>query len=121
DLLDVGELDRQEDEVRRRGEELENLDGTDAASESRAEAERAARVAVGELRQKAARIAERLAEIPSRARAAVPAGVAGLRRELAETTAGAQRWGSGPGAARRRSPGRAHGPGRRPVPTPQPR
>ena len=119
DLLDLWDLDRQEDEVRRRGEELENLDDTDVAPESRAEAERAARVAAGELRQKAARLAERLAEIPSRARAAVPAGVAGLRRELAETAAEAQSWGSGLGAAGRRSPGRQIELGRRLVTNPK--
>ena len=62
---------------------------------------------------------ERLAEIPSRARAAVPAGVAGLRRELAETAAEAQSWGSGLGAAGRRSPGRQIELGRRLVTNPK--
>jgi uncharacterized protein with von Willebrand factor type A (vWA) domain len=113
DLLDLWDLERHEEELRRRGEELANLERADAAPETRAEAERAARVAEGQLRQKTARIAERLAEIPSRARAAVPAGVAGLRRELAETAAEAQSWGTGLGAGGRHSPGRQIELGRR--------
>ena len=113
DLLDLWDLERREDELRRRGEELADLERSDVSPETRAEAERAAQVAQGELRQKAARVAERLAEIPSRARAAVPAGVAGLRRELSETAAEAQSWGTGLGAGGRHSPGRQVELGRR--------
>ncbi len=113
DLLDLWDLDRREQELRRRGEELDDVEGTDASDETRAEAERAAKAAAAELRQKAVRVAERLSEIPSRARAAVPAALGGLRRELAETADQAQSWGKGLGAGGRNSPGRQVELGRR--------
>src|SRR5262249_59774504 len=79
---------------------------TDVAGDTRAKAKRAVAVAQGELRQKSARVAERLAEMPARARAAIPAGLGGLRRELSETAEQTQSWGKGLGAGGRHSAGR---------------
>src|SRR5215510_498087 len=64
DLLDLWDLDRREEELRRAGDELADVEGNDAAEDTRRKAERAARAAEGELRQKVARVTERLAEIP---------------------------------------------------------
>lgn len=113
DLLDLWELDRRERELRRAGEELDDAEHSAMGDETRAQAERAARAAAGELRQKAVRVAERLSEIPARARAMVPAGLGGLRRDLAETADEAQQWGTGLGAGGRHSPGRQIELGRR--------
>jgi uncharacterized protein with von Willebrand factor type A (vWA) domain len=109
DLLDLWDLDRREQELRRAAEALDEAE----PDESRRRAERDALVAQGELKQKAARVAERLSEIPSRARAAVPAGLGGLSRELDETTEQAHSWGTGLGAGGRHSPGRQIELGRR--------
>jgi len=113
DLLDLWDLDRRERDLRRAGEELADLEGSEAAEATREQAERAARVAEGELRQRAVRVAERLTEIPSRARAAVPAALGGLRRELADAADEAQSWGTGLGTGGRHSPGRQIELGRR--------
>ena len=114
DLLDLWDLEHREEELRRarRGAERGRPQRR-WRSDTRGEAERAAAAAEGELRQKAVRVAERLAEMPSRARAAIPAGLGGLRRELAETTEQAQSWGTGLGAGGRHSPGRQIELGRR--------
>src|SRR5262249_38735293 len=82
DLLDLWDLERREQELRRAGEEVDAVERSDVGEDTRQEAERAARMAEGELRQKAARVAGRLTEIPSRARAAAPAAPGGLRRAL---------------------------------------
>jgi uncharacterized protein with von Willebrand factor type A (vWA) domain len=119
DLLDLWDLERREEELRRTGEELGELGRTDVAGDTRAKAERAVAVAQGELRQKSARVAERLAEMPARARAAIPAGLGGLRRELSETTEQAQSWGKGLGAGGRHSAGRQIELGRRLVTNPK--
>src|SRR5262249_22286929 len=113
DLLDLWDLEHREEELRRTGEELDEVSRTDVASDTREEAERAAAVPGGELGQRAARIAERRAEMPARARAAIPAGLGGLRRELSETTEQAQSWGKGLGAGGRHSAGRQIELGRR--------
>ncbi|HKA30653.1 MAG TPA: hypothetical protein VKH82_14825, partial [Candidatus Binatia bacterium] len=119
DLLDLWDLERREEELRRTGEELGELGRTDVAGDTRAKAKRAVAVAQGELRQKSARVAERLAEMPARARAAIPAGLGGLRRELSETTEQAQSWGKGLGAGGRHSAGRQIELGRRLVTNPK--
>jgi len=113
DLLDLWDLERREEALRRAGEELDDVGRHDVAAGTREEAERAADVAEGELRQKAAQVAERLAEMPSRARAAIPAGMGGLRRELSDTEEQVQSWGKGLGAGGRHSPGRQIELGRR--------
>ncbi len=113
DLLDLWDLARREEDLRRRGEELADVARGGAGRETQRDAQQAAEVAEGELRQKAARVAERLAEIPARARAAVPAGLGGLRRELGETAEQARSWGAGLGAGGRHSPGRQIELGRR--------
>ncbi len=113
DLLDLWDLERRERELRRAGEELADVEGSEAGDETRDQAEQAARIAEGQLRQKAARVAERMSEIPSRARAAVPAALGGLRRELAEAADEAHGWGTGLGAGGRSSPGRQIELGRR--------
>src|SRR5262249_32181420 len=113
DLLDLWDLKQREDELRRTGEELDVARRRDLGRQAREDAERAAARAEGELRQKAAHVAERLAEMPSRARAAIPAALGGLRRELSETAEQAQSWGNGLGAGGRHSAGRQIELGRR--------
>ena len=113
DLLDLWELDRREREVRQAAELLDEAERGNADEAARRRAQHAAQVAAGELKQKAVQVAERLTEIPSRARAAVPAGLGGLSRELSETAEEAQSWGTGLGAGGRHSPGRQIELGRR--------
>jgi uncharacterized protein with von Willebrand factor type A (vWA) domain len=113
DLLDLWDLDRREQELWRAADALAEIEHSEAGEETRAEAVRAAQAAEGELRQKAARVTERLSEIPSGARAAVPAGLGGLGRELAEGAEHARSWGSGLGGGGRHSPGRQIELGRR--------
>jgi uncharacterized protein with von Willebrand factor type A (vWA) domain len=119
DLLDLWELDRREQALRRAAAALAEIERSKASDETRAEAARAARDAEGQLRQKAARVIERLSEIPSRARATVPAALGGLGRELAEGTEHARSWGSGLGAGGRHSAGRQIELGRRLAATPK--
>ncbi len=107
DLLDLWDLDRQEDELRRRAEELSAIEEAgDASERERDETARAAEVAAAMLRQKAHRVGARLAEMPARAKSALPAATAGLQRQLAESRNHAQRWGAGVGAGGRVSAGR---------------
>ncbi|MGH7893820.1 MAG: VWA domain-containing protein [Candidatus Binatia bacterium] len=107
DLLDLWDLDRQEDEVRRRAEELAAIGAaSDAPGRVYDETARAAEVAAAMLRQKAHRVAARLAEIPARGRNALPAATAGLQRQLAEARDHAESWGTGVGAGGRVSAGR---------------
>lgn len=113
DLLDLWDLDRREEALRRAAENLDEAERGEGGDEARRRAEHAARAAEGALTQKAVRVAERLAEIPSRARAAVPAGLGGLSRQLDETAEQAHSWGTGLGAGGRRSPGRQIELGRR--------
>jgi uncharacterized protein with von Willebrand factor type A (vWA) domain len=113
DLLDLWDLERQEEELRSRGEESDALEraAAETADPAAAEAVRAARARVGEagrvaearLRQKAQNVGQRLGEMPARARAALPAAAAGVARELAEAHEDAQSWGTGLGAGGRRS------------------
>src|SRR5439155_502145 len=90
DLLDLFELERQEEEVRGRAADLESLDrlakegDAKKAAEAREDVEHAAEVAAARLRQKAQNMAQRLAEMPVRARAALPAAASGLARRLVE-------------------------------------
>lgn len=113
DLLDLWDLERQEDELRRRGEEMQELERTEAGEETRDAAARAAQVAEARLRQKAKNMAERLGEMPSRARNALPNATSGLKRQLAEATSEAHGWGTGLGSGGRSSPGRQIELGRR--------
>jgi uncharacterized protein with von Willebrand factor type A (vWA) domain len=112
DLLDLWDLARREEELRSRGEELENLDRLGRTG-AREEAAHRADVAEARLRQKAQQTAERLAEMPARARAALPAAAAGMGRRLDEAADEARRWGTGLGAGGRTSPGRQIELGRR--------
>jgi uncharacterized protein with von Willebrand factor type A (vWA) domain len=121
DLLDLWDLDRQEEELRQRAAELEDLDAlertgepaaADAARKARDDAARAAQVAEARLRQKARLVAERLREMPARARDALPAAAAGLRRQLDEAAHESASWGTGLGGGRH-SPGRQLELGRR--------
>jgi uncharacterized protein with von Willebrand factor type A (vWA) domain len=122
DLLDLWELARQEDELRSRGAELAELDrlaeegdadAAAAARRARTEAAHAAQVAEARLRQKARQMAERLGEMPVRARSALPAAAAGVHRQLEESAHESDRWGTGLGAGGRTSPGRKLELGRR--------
>jgi uncharacterized protein with von Willebrand factor type A (vWA) domain len=119
DLLDLWDLERREQELRARGEELKDLDRlagegqADAVEKAREDAAHAAGVAEARLRQKGRHVAERLGEMPARARAALPASAAGLSRQLAEAAEQSQTWGTGLGAAGRTSPGRKIELGRR--------
>jgi len=118
DLLDLWDLERREEELRRRGEELANVDrlaeeGDDAAKRVRDDAAHAAQVAEARLRQKGRQVAERLREMPARARAALPVAAAGLARQLAEAGQESESWGTGLGAGGRTSPGRKIELGRR--------
>jgi uncharacterized protein with von Willebrand factor type A (vWA) domain len=113
DMVDLWDLARQEDQVRRRAEEAESLGDTDANEATRADAERAAQVAAATLRQKTALVAERLREMPVRAQNALGTATGGLRREVAEAGQEAHGWGTGLGAGGRSSPGRTIELGRR--------
>ena len=124
DLVDLWDLERREEEVRSRGEELANLDrladeegagepAAAAARKAREDLAHAAGVAEARLRQKARQVAERLADMPARARAALPAAAAGLSRRLTEAGEGSASWGTGLGGGGRTSPGRQIELGRR--------
>ena len=119
DLLDLFELERQEEEVHGRAADLESLDrlvkegGAEKAAEAREEVEHAAEVAAARLRQKAQNMAQRLGEMPLRARAALPAAAAGVARQLAEASQESRSWGTGLGGGGRTSPGRQIELGRR--------
>src|SRR5579883_2312634 len=104
DLLDLWDLARQEDELRRRGEEADAL--AEAPRAAREEATHAARVAEARLRQKAQNVAQRLGEMPGRARTMLPAAAAALAPELADVAREARAWGTGIGAGGRLSPAR---------------
>ena len=111
DLLDLFELERREEELRRRGEELANADeGEKRGAEDAADA---AALAEAQLRQKARQVTERLRDMPARARGALPAAAAGLARQLAESGEESRSWGTGLGAGGRSSPGRQIELGRR--------
>jgi uncharacterized protein with von Willebrand factor type A (vWA) domain len=110
-LLDLFELERREEELRRRGEELANADeGEKRGVEDAADA---AALAEAQLRQKARQVTERLRDMPARARGALPAAAAGLSRQLAESGEESRSWGTGLGAGGRSSPGRQIELGRR--------
>jgi uncharacterized protein with von Willebrand factor type A (vWA) domain len=122
DLLDLWDLERREEEVRSRGEEVADLDRlaeegdpetAAAAKKARADAAHAAGVAEARLRQKARQVSERLDAMPARARAALPAAAAGLARQLAEAGQESASWGTGLGGSGRTSPGRQIELGRR--------
>ena len=123
DLLDLFELDRREDELRRHGEELANLDrladsgqldpASAARRKTRADLAHGASVAEARLRQKAQQVAARLREMTPLARNALPAAAAGVARQLDESTGEAERWGAGLGAGGRASAGRQIELGRR--------
>src|SRR2546429_439080 len=122
DLLDLWDRDRQEEEVRGRAADLETLDqlgDAKKAAEAREEVERAAEVAAARLRQKAQNMAQRLGEMPARARAALPAAAAGIARQLGEASEEARAWGTGLGAGGRTAPGRPIELGRRPATKPK--
>ena len=117
DLLDLWDLERQEEEVRSRAEETEHVERLvgegKAGDEARDDAAHAARVAEARLRQKAQRTAERLREMPVRARSALPAATAGVTRQLAEAGQESHGWSTGLGGGGRTSPGRQIELGRR--------
>src|SRR2546428_6311405 len=125
DLLDLWDLERREEELRRRGEELANVDrlaeeGDGATKRVRDDAAHAAQVAEARLRQKGQQVAERLREMPARARAALPVAAAGLARQLAEAGQESESWGTRLRARGRTPPGRKIELGPPPAPHPQP-
>jgi uncharacterized protein with von Willebrand factor type A (vWA) domain len=99
DLLDLWGLAQAEDAVHRRAEESGEL--RDAAPATRAEAARQAALAEAEVRRKAQHVEARLAQMPARARQALPQAAAGLRRHLAEAEAERETlgWGTGGGGS----------------------
>ena len=119
DLLDLWDLEHREEELRRRGDDLAALDrladeGDEAsAARARDDVAHAAGVAEARLRQKARQVGERLAEMPARARNALPAAAAGLARQLGDATSESDSWGKGLGGAGRTSAGRKIELGRR--------
>src|SRR5256884_7062079 len=101
DLLDLWDLERRDAELRRRGEELADVErlaeeGDAAARRVRDDAAHAARVAEARLRQKGQQVAGRLREMPARARAALPVEAAGPPRHGAGGGAGAPSGGAAP-------------------------
>jgi uncharacterized protein with von Willebrand factor type A (vWA) domain len=121
-MLDLWELEQREDELRSRAEEDaelarlaagEDAEAAAAAKRALAEGNHAAAVAEARLRQKSRQVAERLREMPARARDALPAAAAGLARQLKEAGDETARWGTGLGASGRSSPGRQIELGRR--------
>jgi uncharacterized protein with von Willebrand factor type A (vWA) domain len=118
DLLDLWEVARDEDALRDRGAELADMrklaeEGDPAAKRAADAAEHAAVVAEARLRGKARNLAARLAEMPTRARNALPAGAAAAVRHVAEAGSETRSWGTGLGAGGRLSPGRQIELGRR--------
>jgi uncharacterized protein with von Willebrand factor type A (vWA) domain len=122
DLLDLWDLERREEEVRSRAQEVGDLDrlaaegdaaAAAAARKARGDLAHAATVAEARLRQKTQQVAERLREMPARARGALPAAAAGLARQIDETAQESQTWGTGLGAGGRTPPGRQIELGRR--------
>ena len=113
DLLDLWDLQHAEETLRDRAAELDEANAPDGDSAARDDAAHAATVAEARHRQKAQHLRERLRELPSRARNALPAAATGLRRQLAEAKENAQSWGTGVGAGGRLSSGRKIELGRR--------
>jgi uncharacterized protein with von Willebrand factor type A (vWA) domain len=122
DLLDLWDLARDEEELGQRGEELEDLDriardgepaAKDAATKARPDAEWAAQVAEARVRNKARNVAQRLGEMPARARGLLPAAAAAAAPKLGEVAEEARSWGTGVGSGGRMSPGRQIELGRR--------
>jgi uncharacterized protein with von Willebrand factor type A (vWA) domain len=122
DLLDLWDLEQREDELRERAEEADAMDrlaeegdeaSRAAATRAREAAANAAALAEARLRQKARQVGERLAEMPARARGALPAAAAGLTRQLSEAGQESASWGTGLGAGGRTSAARQIELGRR--------
>ena len=108
DLLDLWDLQHAEETLRDRAAEAEEAD-----PDAREDAEHAASVAEARLRQKSRLMGERVKEMSTRAKNALPAAATGLRRQLAEAKENAESWGTGVGAGGRLSPGRKIELGRR--------
>jgi uncharacterized protein with von Willebrand factor type A (vWA) domain len=122
DLLDLWDLDRQEEELRNRGEEAKELDkladegepdAAAAAKRARGEIGHAATVAEARLRQKERQVRERLREMPGRAKGALPSAAAGVSQKLEDTGEESHDWSTGLGAGGRSSPGQQIELGRR--------
>src|SRR5262249_36864725 len=106
DLLDLWDVARDEEALRDRGAELDGVrklaeSGDPASKRAVPEAEHAAVVAEARLRGKARNVAARLAEMPARARNALPAGAAAAVRHVAQAGDETRSWGTGLGAAGR--------------------
>jgi uncharacterized protein with von Willebrand factor type A (vWA) domain len=122
DLLDLWDLERQEEELRSRGEEAQDLDrlagegdpdAAAAAKRARGEIGHAANTAEARLRQKERQVRERLREMPARAQRALPSAAAGVSRQLEESGRESHSWSTGLGAGGRSSPGQQIELGRR--------
>jgi uncharacterized protein with von Willebrand factor type A (vWA) domain len=121
DLLDLWEVERLEQDLRSRAEEVADLDRLGEEGEGNAEARERARaqvahtatVAEARLRQRARQMAERLREMPADSRTALPAAAARAARQLEESARDTAAWGTGLGAGGRTSPGRQLELGRR--------
>src|SRR5439155_8967047 len=85
----------------------------DAAERVREDVAHAADVAEARLRQKSRLVAERLREMPARARAALPTAAAGMSRQIGEAAEEAESWGTGLGGTGRTGAGRKIELGRR--------
>lgn len=119
DLLDAWDVAHQEETVRARTEEAQNLESSDAPADAQSDAVDAAQLAEAKLRQKAQRLKERLAEMPARARTALPAAAAEIAPRIAQTTEHVKGWGQGLGGDGKQSPGQQMELGRRLVRNPK--
>lgn len=99
DRLDLWELARREEELRRRVEVSRSLEDTGAEAATRKAAEREAALAEAALRRKAHEVAARLKEIPPASLAAVPQAAARTRGLVTEAHAEAHGWSIGLGSA----------------------
>ena len=99
DRADLWDLAQREEALRRRVAEARSLEGTGAGDTTRADADRQVALAEAALRRKAQDVAQRLREMPARARDTLPQAAAGLCRTVAEAEREAHGWSSGAGGA----------------------
>ena len=119
DLLDLWDVTHEEEKLRARGEEVKDLEDAGAPIEKQEDAAHAARVAEAKLRQKSQRVAERLAEMPARAKTALPKAAAEIASQISQTTEQVKGWGTGLGSDGRQSPAQQLELGRRLVRNPK--
>jgi len=98
DMLDLWDLEQKEELVRSAAEQQKALEAEGASEDAQKRAARTAELAEAQLRQKSRQVAERLREMPARARQVLPAAASGMKRRLEESRDDAQGWGDGLGA-----------------------